>query len=178
MCAALVVDYALSLSGFPADLWNTWAADSGFYTSHAWLRMVESDGEARAGYLIARRGDTPVGALPVYESVAEGNPAYRTQTLLDGRWQGTYLLAGARRTYANAVLVAPDLDAADRRTVVATLVDEARGLARRRGHAGPNGGNGSCNARPPASATRFNRHCGAGWRSRYGAAPHAAEWPL
>jgi len=129
----LEVRAAASLGEVDPTRWDRLAAPAGFYLSHPWLQSVEGDASARAEYLLAVEGDALLGALPVYDVETEHNDFYRPASLVDGRWRGRYLLAGARRGYANGVLTEPGLAPARRRAVLEALLAalRARVTARR-----------------------------------------------
>ncbi|MFI6013286.1 GNAT family N-acetyltransferase [Streptomyces sp. NPDC051243] len=121
-----------SLADVAAAEWDTLAVSGGLYTSHAWLGSVEREPGADVEYLLARRGDRLVGALPVYDVDVEYNPFYaRSRHLdllgLDGSWA----LAGARRGYRFELPAAAGTDAD-----VDALLAAARNGAGARGERG------------------------------------------
>jgi hypothetical protein len=105
----LVVRTARSLEEIGAAEWDTAAGPGGFYLSHEWLRLVAADPSAAAEYLLAYDCDRLVAVLPLYEVHTESLGLYRPGRLVDGRWQGRYLLAGSRRGFVNGFLVDPEL---------------------------------------------------------------------
>jgi predicted N-acyltransferase len=125
-----------SLCDVAAEEWDALAADRSFYLCHSWLSTQDAGGPVDAVYLLARSCGRLVGALPVYEVRNETNPFYLPQRCADGRWQGHYLLAGARRAYTNGLLIADDLTAAQRAEVAHGLLDRLRGQATRAGALG------------------------------------------
>ncbi|MGW3173938.1 peptidogalycan biosysnthesis protein [Streptomyces sp. NPDC001153] len=89
-----------SLTDVAAAEWDALAAIGGLYASHAWLDSVEREPGAGVEYLLARRRDRLVGALPVYDVEVEHNPFYARQRHLDLLGMGgSWTLAGARRGY-------------------------------------------------------------------------------
>jgi uncharacterized protein len=112
-----------SLDAVPPADWDELAAESGYYLSHQWLRSIEADPSARAEYVLVRRQAKLVAASPLYDVKAENNDFYQPARLVDGRWTGKYIIAGARRAYANGLLVHPALDAGMRRQTIRALMD-------------------------------------------------------
>jgi predicted N-acyltransferase len=124
----LSVTVAADLTEVDQPNWDRLAA--GFYQSYRWLRAVHDDPGVESSYLLAHRGDTLVGALPIFDVSREGNSFYapaRHHAALTG--SGHWLLAGTRRGYRNGLLCAD----ADRRAVLAILLAAARELAADRG---------------------------------------------
>ncbi len=118
-----------SLREVAADEWDALAADRSFYLCHSWLSAQDAGQPVDAVYLLARSAGRLVGALPIYRVRNETNAYYRPEQCADGRWQGRYLLAGARRAYANSLLIAHDLTAAGRAEVTSGLIAWLRGQA-------------------------------------------------
>jgi predicted N-acyltransferase len=127
---------ASSVSAVDPAEWDVLAGPYGYYLSHQWIRFVEADPSARAEYLLVRQDGRLVAALPVYDVAAEQNDFYRPGNLADGRWRGHYLIAGARRAYANGLLVHPALEAAERIQAAELLLRTLAGRVRRHDAAG------------------------------------------
>lgn len=129
----LTVHTASSLAAIHSAEWDAMARSHSFYLSYAWLRMGESDRSADVSYLLARDAGRLVAALPLYRVHAERNSFYQPAKLLDGRWDGRYLIAGSRRAYTNGILTHPDLGPAARpeaiRALLAALEDRVRSEA-------------------------------------------------
>jgi predicted N-acyltransferase len=115
-----------SLRDVPAEEWDDLAASRSFYLCHSWLSAQDSNQPVDARYLLARSGGRLAGALPVYRVRKETNPFYLPHTCADGRWQGRYLLAGARRAYTNSLLVAGGLSPDQRAEVTGGLLARLR----------------------------------------------------
>ena len=115
-----------SLRDVAAEEWDALAAGRSFYLCHSWLSAQDAGQPVDARYLLARSGGRLVGALPVYRVRNETNAFYLPERCADGRWQGPYLLAGARRAYANGLLIARDLPAAERAEVTGGLIARLR----------------------------------------------------
>ena len=115
-----------SLRDVAAAHWDALVADRSFYLCHSWLSAQDSGHPIDARYLLARSCGRLVGALPVYRGRTETNAFYRPENCADGRWQGPYLIAGARRAYTNSLLVADDLGAAQRAEVTHGLLTRLR----------------------------------------------------
>jgi uncharacterized protein len=137
-----------TLRDVAADEWDAAVAGRSFYLCHSWLSAQDADQPIDAVYLLARSGGRLVGALPVYRVRNETNAFYLPQRCADGRWQGSYLLAGARRAYTNSLLIARDLTAVEHAEVTGGL------LARLRGQAAGAGARGALFLYLPASAAR------------------------
>jgi uncharacterized protein len=119
-----------SISAVDPAEWDVLAGPHGYYLSHQWIRFVEADPSARTDYLLVRQDGRLVAALPVYDVAAEQNDFYRPGNLADGRWRDRYLIAGARRAYANGLLVHPVLEAAERTEAVMLLLRSLAGRVR------------------------------------------------
>jgi uncharacterized protein len=118
-----------SLRDVAADEWDALVAGRSFYLCHSWLSAQDADQPIDAVYLLARSGGRLVGALPVYRVRNETNAFYLPERCADGRWLGSYLLAGTRRAYTNSLLIARDLTAAERAEVTGGLLARLRGQA-------------------------------------------------
>jgi predicted N-acyltransferase len=118
-----------SLRDVAAAEWDALVADRSFYLCHSWLSAQDSGQPIDAVYLLARSCGRLVGALPVYRVREETNAFYRPERCADGRWQGHYLIAGARRAYTNGLLIADDLAPAQRSEVTHGLLARLRARA-------------------------------------------------
>src|SRR5579885_241347 len=100
-----------TLQDIAREAWEPLArAADNFYLSYDWLRLVERDREDDARYMLLYKNEQLIAALPTYLVQRELNPDYEPARLIDGRWQGRYLIAGSRRAYLNDLLLHPDLD--------------------------------------------------------------------
>ncbi len=124
------------LGDVAAGEWDTLAAGRSFYLSHSWLSAQDTGQPVDPVYLLARSGGRLVGALPVYLVRHETNAYYLPDRCADGRWRGPYLLAGARRAYANGLLIDPGLTCAERAEATGGLLERLRGQAAANGTRG------------------------------------------
>lgn len=119
----LSVATVAAISDMPAADWDALTADS-LYACHRWLTFVERDTTAHCRYATVERDRQLVAALPLYHVLDEENEFYDPGQLVDGRWQGGYLIAGARRGYVNTFPVSDALSDHERRHVLGALLDE------------------------------------------------------
>ncbi|MCZ4097967.1 GNAT family N-acetyltransferase [Streptomyces sp. So13.3] len=122
-----------TLAAVPAAEWDHLARDTSFYLSHRWLAGEETDPSATCTYLLVR---DPHGRLtaaaPLYLVHDEPNTNYRPEHHLDvGQDEAPRVIAGARRGYHNAPLLAPGLDDRQRAGCLTMLRDAAREHAAR-----------------------------------------------
>jgi uncharacterized protein len=111
------------ISALPEVEWDAVTADS-LYTCHRWLSFVERDTSADCRYVAVERDGQLVAALPLYWVFEEENEFYDPKRLVDGRWQGSYLIAGARRGYVNELPGSALLPERERRRVLSVLLGE------------------------------------------------------
>ncbi|MFL6127728.1 MAG: GNAT family N-acetyltransferase [Mycobacteriales bacterium] len=126
--AELATSAVSALAEVPAADWNALVAGRSFYLGWDWLRAQDRGQRVGARYLLVHRAGRLAGALPTYLVEHETNDFYRPDRCVDGRWRGRYLLAGARRGYANDLLVHPDLAGSEAAAVGRVLL---AGLAAR-----------------------------------------------
>lgn len=116
------VNWVESLADVPAAEWDALVSDRSFYLSHAWLGAQDAGQAVGRRYVLARSDGRLVGVLPSYLVEQETNDFYRPECCADGRWQGRYVIAGARRAYTNDLLIADDLPAAAWQEVARALL--------------------------------------------------------
>src|SRR5207249_4073383 len=113
--------------------WDAVAGGTHFYVSSGWLRFVASDVAARTTYLLARDGQRVLGALPLYDVLADNNPGYQIERYRSiFEIAGTALLAGSLRGYRGDLLVDRELGRSDANAVAETLIAGSIEEARRR----------------------------------------------
>jgi predicted N-acyltransferase len=112
-----------AVSDVPAADWDALAADS-LYSCHRWLTFVERDTTADCRYVTVERNGQLVAGLPLYRVLDEENEFYDPKQLVDGRWQGSYLIAGARRGYVNTFPVSSALPDHERGHVLDALLSQ------------------------------------------------------
>lgn len=120
----LTVATADAVSDLPAEQWDQLTAGA-FYLCRRWLSFVERDSSAQCRYLTVERDGQLQAGLPLYRVLSEENEFYDPKRLVDGRWQGCYLIAGARRGYVNAVPVSGGLSVPERQRVLSALLSGA-----------------------------------------------------
>lgn len=113
-----------ALSARPEDAWDEVSGGS-LYACYRWLAFQARDTSAQCRYVIADRGTQLVAALPLFRVIDEDNEFYDPRLLVDGRWQGRYLIAGSRRGYLNTFAVSDALSEPERRRVLSALLSEA-----------------------------------------------------
>ncbi len=119
---SLEVRHLASLSSISEEEWDALAlAANNFYMSYHWLKLVESDTAAEPLYILIYNVKQLVGALPTYVVSQEFNLEYEPERLVDGRWRGSFLLAGSRRAYLNDLLLSAKVDHETRLEIVRTL---------------------------------------------------------
>ena len=115
-----------AITDLPGSEWDRLAGPSGFYVSHAWLRLLEEQPLVAARYITVFADERLVGALPVYRVEREPNPWYRPERYRDLLGvDGEYLLAGSRSAYRNTLLLDPGLDPARAAEVLELLLAAA-----------------------------------------------------
>lgn len=106
--------------------WDRLANGDCFYLSYNWLSMVADQAGPGTEYVLALRGETLVGALPLHQTGSPQSSLYAPERLgaLVGR-PGRYLLAGGSRGYSNRLLLHPDLTETTQKAVTAELIETA-----------------------------------------------------
>lgn len=117
----LSVTTADAIADVPAGDWDALTGDS-LYTCHRWLTFVEQDSTAVPRYVTVEGDGRLVAALPLYEVLTEENAFYDPERLVDGRWQGGHLIAGARRGFATTFPVRGTLSGHERHRVLDVLL--------------------------------------------------------
>lgn len=117
----LSVTTADAIADVPAGDWDALTEDS-LYTCHRWLTFVEQDTTAVHRYVTVEGDGRLMAALPLYEVLTEENAFYDPKRLVDGRWQGGHLIAGARRGFVTSLPVRDTLSGDERHQVLDALL--------------------------------------------------------
>ena len=121
----LVVEAVGRIDDVPRAEWDAVAAGAAVYSSHAWLRFVETFGDCDHQYLLVRSGGTLVAALPVYRFDG-AIPRYYDPQYYGAPADRPVVLGGTRHGYTSEYLVRPGLPDAVRDAAVAALLDRLR----------------------------------------------------
>lgn len=139
--AALRLEEARGIEDVEPQEWAAVTAGASFYSSHPWLRFTERYPDCEPRYLLVRRGDRLVAALPVFLFPAQ-TPRYYDPAFLFGQPEepsaapggsSPLLLGGTRQGYASELLLARDLDERTRREAVGMLLGRLRDIRDREG---------------------------------------------
>ncbi|SMD12151.1 GNAT family N-acetyltransferase [Lentzea albidocapillata] len=123
--ADLVVEEAGRVEEVPRTEWDAVAAGAAVYSSHAWLRFVETFGDCEHRYLLVRRDGELVAALPVYRF--EGAiPRYYDPQYYGAPAGSPVVLGGTRHGYSSEYLIRPGLSEDVRAAAVAALLERLR----------------------------------------------------
>lgn len=121
----LVVEEVGRIDEVPRAEWDAVAAEASVYSSHAWLRFVETFGDCEHRYLLVRRDGELVAALPVYRF--EGDiPRYYDPQYYGAPSTRPVVLGGTRHGYTSEYLVRPGLPEDVSAAAVAALLERLR----------------------------------------------------
>lgn len=131
------VSWLDSLADVPPPLWDRLARDGGFYLSHAWLSLQESDPDSNRQYAVATTDEGKLlGGVPVDFVEQESNDFYRLSAVLpDGCAEpdAPLVVLGGHGGYRSGFVLDPLMDGELRAMAARSMIDEIVSTSRSAG---------------------------------------------